>query len=143
MFNVNHLISHTKNKYSTDSTELNMRLIKLIKNELSPLLIIIFNRCLNYGIFPDAFNIAKVIPLYKGGDKLSTENNRPISILPQLSKILEKLIKVRFTSYLNKYNIISDSHNGFKANMSTSDALIDTIEFVTDALEKCDKCYIV
>ena len=53
------------------------------------------------------------------------------------------MIKVRFTSYLNQYNIISDSQYGFRANMSTSDALIDTIEYVTDALEKCDKCSIV
>ena len=70
---------------------------------------------------------------------MSAENYRPISLLPQLFKIPEKLIKVRFTSYLNKYNIISDSQYGFRANMSTSDALIDTIEFVNDTLEKCDK----
>ena len=74
---------------------------------------------------------------------MSAENYRPISLLPQLSKILEKLIKVRFNSYLKTYNIISDSEYGVRANMSTSDALIDTIEFVTDALEKCDKCSIV
>ena len=43
--------------------------------------------------------------------------NRPISLLTQLSKLLEKLIKVRFTSYLNTYNIISDSQYGFMANM--------------------------
>ena len=63
-----------------------------------------FNRCLNDGIF----KIAKVISLYKGRDKLSAENYRPKSLLPQLSKILVKLIKVRFTSYLNKCNIIID-----------------------------------
>ena len=82
-----------------------MRLIKLIKNELSPQLTIIFNRCLNYGIFPDDFKIVQIISLYK----LNLENYRPISLLPQLSKILEKFIKVQFTRYLNKYNIISDS----------------------------------
>ena len=70
------------------------------------------------------------------------ENYRPISLFGQLSKILEKFIKVRFTSYLNKYNI-SDSQYGVRANMSTSGALIDTFEFVTDALENCDKCSIV
>ena len=61
---------------------------------------------------------------------MSADNYRTISLLPQLSKILEKLIKVRFTSYLNKYNIISDWQYGFRANMSTSDALIDTIELI-------------
>ena len=82
-----------------------MRLIKLITNELSPLITIIFNICLNYGKFPDAFKIDKIIPPYKGGDTFSAKNYRPISLLPQLSKLIEKLIKVRFTSYLKKYNI--------------------------------------
>ena len=59
-----------------------MRLIKLVKNELSPLLTIIFNRCLNDGIFPISFKIAKVIPLYKEGDTFSAENYRTISLLP-------------------------------------------------------------
>ena len=88
-----------------------MQLIKLIKNKLSPLLTIIFNICLNDGIFPDAFKISKVRYLYKGGDTLTAENDRPISLLPQVSTILEKLIKVRFTSYLNKYNIIDNLYN--------------------------------
>ena len=61
-----------------------MRLIKLIKNDLSPLLTIIFNRCLNEGIFTNAFKIVKIIPLCKGGDKLSPDNYRPISLLLQL-----------------------------------------------------------
>ena len=42
---------------------------------------------------------------------------------------MKLIIKVIFTSYLNKCNIISDSQYGFRANMSTSDSLIDTIEF--------------
>ena len=74
---------------------------------------------------------------------MSAENYRPISLFPQLSKIIEKLIKVRFTSYLNIYNIISDSQYGCRANMSTSDALIDTNECVTVVLEICDKCSII
>ena len=61
----------------------------------------------------------------------------------QLSKILVTLIKVRFTSYLNKYNIIGNSQYGFRANISTFEALIDTIKFITDTLEKRDKCSIL
>ena len=74
---------------------------------------------------------------------MNSENYSLIPLLPRLSKILEKLIKVRFTSYLNKYNIISDSQYGFRTNMSTSGTLIYLIEFVTDVLEKCDICYFV
>ena len=72
-------------------------------------------------ICPDVFKIAKVIHLYKGKDKLSADNYRPISLLPQLFKILEKLNKVKCNSYLNKYNIISHSQYGVRVNMSTYD----------------------
>ena len=55
-----------------------MRLIKLSKNELSPLLTIIFNIFLNDGIFPDTYKIAKVIPLYKGGGYIVCRQYRSI-----------------------------------------------------------------
>ena len=58
-------------------------------------------------------------------------------------KIPDKMIKVRITRYLNKYNIISDSQYGFRANMSTADAVIGSKQFFTDALEKYDTFSIV
>lgn len=136
-------IKSSKGKYSTDFNDFNMYIIKQINNEISPLLTIIFNKSLSSGIFPNILKRSKVIPLYKSGDKSKTSNYRPISLLPQLSKILEKIIKSRLLTFINKYNIISDSQYGFRQNTSTGDAVSDLIENVTDHLEKLDNCAIL
>ena len=52
----------------------------------------IFNRCISDGVFPQTFKYAKVIPIFKSGDKTECANYRPVSILSSLSKILEKLL---------------------------------------------------
>lgn len=57
------------------------------------------------GLFPDAFKLAQVIPIYKKGDREYVDSYRPISILPTLSKILERLLNLRLISNLEKLNL--------------------------------------
>ena len=52
----------------------------------------IFNLSVEKSVFPDACKIAKLKPLYKKGSKLEPKNYRPISLLPIVSKIFEKLV---------------------------------------------------
>ena len=59
------------------------------------------------GVFPDKIKIAKVVPLFKSGEKDVFTNYRPISLLPQFSKILEKLCNERMDTFLNKHDILS------------------------------------
>ena len=59
---------------------------------LAPILSLCFSRAFDLGIFPSIFKIAKVVPIFKSGNKQIVKNYRPISLLPTLSKILEKLI---------------------------------------------------
>ena len=58
-------------------------------------------------------------------------NYRPISLLPQFSKILEKLFATRLDSFIDKYDVLTDSQYGFRTNRSTSLALIDLVEELT------------
>ena len=57
---------------------------------------------LTTSMFPNALKIAKVLPIYKGGDRDITSNYRPISILPHFSKILEKILKHNLIDYISK-----------------------------------------
>ena len=86
-----------------------MRLIKAIKTEIRPALTCIFNQSLNTGIFPEKLKIAKVIPIHNKGSLDDISNYRPISLLPSISKILEKLIFKRLSTYLNKHKLSYDS----------------------------------
>ena len=87
------------------------------------------------GVFPDSIKTAKVIPLFKAGDKKSFSNYRPISILTQFSKILEKLFNNRLENFLEKYKILSDNQYGFRKNSSTSYALLKLIEDISNNID--------
>ena len=80
--------------------------------------------------------VAKVIPLFKSGDDELFNNYRPVSLLPQFSKILEKVFKKRLDSFINKYNLLSNSQYGFRNNRSTALAPIDLIENIKSAIDE-------
>ena len=67
---------------------------------------------------------AKVNPIFKTGDKDNVNNYRPMSILPTLSKIIEKWIATKLMSYLDKYALLHKNQSGFRKNHSTESALI-------------------
>ena len=120
-----------------------MHIIKQIKDEISPILAILFNKCLHVGLFPDDLKISKIIPIYKSGAKNELSNYRPISMLPQISKLFEKIIKTRLNVFLTKNDILSDSQYGFREGISSSDALMDLTESISESLERLEKCAVV
>ena len=89
-----------------------------------------------FGIFPDCMKVAKVVPLYKSGDRSNASNYRPISLLPCLSKVIEKLIYSRLTNFLNKHSILHQNQYGFCQGLSTSHALMDVATRIYDSIEK-------
>ena len=99
------------------------KFIKLSKNILSPVLSDLFNVCIAQGVFPDCLKIAEVIPIFQKGDHNLATNYRPISILSQFDKIFEKLIYIRISSYLEKYDLLSKNQFGFRENSSTNFAI--------------------
>jgi hypothetical protein len=82
----------------------------------------------------DADIIAKVIPIYKSGDRQSMDNYRPISLLSNFSKILEKIVAIRLTNFLEANNILSDHQFGFRKAHSTLHPLIHFMNKITSNL---------
>ena len=68
---------------------------------------------------------AKVIPLYKKGQRNLPGNYRPISVLPAISKILERILCDQLYSYLTKYELLSNFQSGFRKFHSTATALLN------------------
>ena len=78
-----------------------------------------FNLCIATATFPKALKIAVVKPIYKGGDSCLLANYRPISILPFISKILEKIIYIQLSTYIATNDILTDRQFGFRTKHST------------------------
>ena len=95
----------------------------------------LINICLQCGVFPDALKIAIVKPIYKAGDQSSFNNYRPISILPYISKILEKIIHLRIMTYVLDANILHAKQFGFQKNKSTYMPLLLLQEKITKSME--------
>ena len=92
------------------------------------------------GVFPDSLKIAKIVPIHKKGDSRIPSNYRPISILPYLSKIFEKVIFFRLVRHLTTNNVITPFQFGFCKNISTFDALVNITEMMYDSLNNKKTC---
>ena len=101
-----------------------MSVIKLSNQILAPVLCNLFNRAMSEGYFPLQLKIAKIIPLYKDGNRSVESNYRPISILSAISKIFEKIIFIRLNKHVTDNSILTDDQFGFRSNLSPQSALI-------------------
>lgn len=93
------------------------------------------NLCLRLGKFPSNLKIAVIKPIYKSGEKFYVSNYRPISILPFISKILEKIIYKRLMTHLETNSILSPNQFGFRKKLSTYMPLLLLQEKITKAFE--------
>ena len=111
-------------------------ILKHIINYILDPLVFLLNLSLQSGKVPSDMKIAKVIPVFKKGDRLCVNNYRPISLLTCLSKILEKIVYSRTMTFLQKHNIISDSQFGFREKHNTTHAILNLINNVSLSIEE-------
>ena len=115
---------------------LSLRVLKYVFSEICDQVCVLFNMCLKVGVFPDFMKIARVVPLFKGGEKNLPNDYRPISLLPVLSRVFEKLISGRMVDFLENKKYFSKTQFGFRKAMSTDQALLFLTTFVNDALDQ-------
>ena len=85
---------------------------------------------------PSQFKIAKVIPLFKSGDKSLPDNYRLISLLSCFSKIFEKVVCLRLLNFLENNNILTPDQFGFRKSHSAVHPMVHMMNFVSSALNK-------
>ena len=102
-------------------------LVVVLKNcepELSYILSELFNKCLKESRFPDCWKVSSVVPVFKNiGERSTTKNYRPVSLLSVVSKVFEKLVNNRIVGHLEKRGLFSDFQHGFRSSRSTADLL--------------------
>ena len=112
------------------------KIIKWLAFDIAPILTIILNKFFKLGKYPDVFKTARVSALFKGGDKTNCDNYRPISVLPQLNVVFERLIKERLTSFLTENKILHKNQFGFQKGHSTAHAITVVNEHIIKNIEK-------
>jgi len=124
-----------KNKRG-NKTELPVNLLKHVSHIIAPVIAYIINQSLSIGLFPESLKIARVTPIPKGGDPTNVSNYRPISVLPLISKIFEKVAHKQLYNYLEQNEILSSSQFGFRRKKSTSHALLDQLQFIYSNIDE-------
>jgi len=122
-------------KSSEGMDGLSVRFLKLVHKPLLKPLKIIVNQMFSTGIFPDRLKVAKIVPCYKKSDEHKIENYRPISILPSLSKIFEKIMLQQLHEHFTCHNLYFDGQYGFREGHSTEFAIMENIDRIIDNLE--------
>ena len=96
----------------------------------------IINLSLESGTVPKDWKLAKVTPLFKSGSLIDMQNYRPISVLPTLSKILEKAVHSQLITYLEENHLLNRSQFGFRSKRSTDLA----VAYLVDSIRKEVDC---
>ena len=118
-------LCNLKESKSTGLDTIPSRVLKISASIIAPSITCIFNLSLKKGIFVDEWKKAWVLPIYKSGNRHNRENYRPISILPVISKILERCVFNQLYNFLNENSLLSKHQFGFRPKNSTLTALIE------------------
>ena len=135
-FELNKIVIELKSKNSCGHDDISNNLLKKIFPGIRQPLTYVFNLSLSSGEFPKSLKIAKVMPLLKSSPSTNCDNLRPISLLPVISKLLEKVVFRRTMSHIADNKLLYFRQFGFRHNHSTSDAIVDLLGEILSSWEK-------
>ena len=110
---------------SSGIDELSAKLCKDAFLVLGQQLVHLFNSSLLSGIFPNKWKVGKIIPIFKGGDRESVNNYRPVFLLPVPGKMLEKIVHKKVVSFWEDSRFLSEHQVFFRKNHSTVSTMAD------------------
>lgn len=130
-FKLQHITEDTLHKYikkinsnkAADIYKITPAVIRDLADFLPSILTPLFNKSIDENEYPNSLKYTKLIELYKAGDKTLPSNYRPISLLPIIAKLLDKIINDQLMDYLLTHNLISPTQYAFRPNSSTTLAL--------------------
>ena len=132
---VSDVIMTLKSNKSTGPNSIPTNILKEIKEMVSIPLSHLINKSFTSGIFPKIFKLAKIVPIFKSETRLAINNYRPISLLSNISKIIEKLMHQRLNQFLELHNCFYAFQFGFRLNYSTNNALMSIVENIQTQLD--------
>jgi hypothetical protein len=129
-----------KNKKSAGLDDISPYLLKKCTPHMIKPLLELVNASIREGNFPSTLKKSVVKPIYKNGTKEDANNYRPITLVPALSNVLEKVLANQLIAFLDKHNILNKSQFGFRKNKSTNDAIATISENIIENVNDKTKC---
>lgn len=126
---IQQLLSNLKEKTATGHDCLPAFVLKKIASNISPNITKIINESFSQNYFPKIWKRANVVPVWKNkGSKSDTANYRPISILPVLARMVEKIVAKQLSSFCEERSVIPVEQYGFRPKSSCEHALITAVD---------------
>lgn len=128
------IIKKLKSKRSFGFDEIPPILVKECAKELISPLSFLINQSFSEGIVPDLLKTTIIKPLHKKGDRLNSNNYRPIALLPTFAKVYESAMYLRVYAFCEKFKVFNDQQNGFRKGRSTALAVFNYINYILDTI---------
>nr|XP_022910667.1 uncharacterized protein LOC111421719 [Onthophagus taurus] len=128
------LLNLKSNAIGTDG--IGIKMLLLCCPLILPYICHIINYCIQGSVFPDCWKTALITPIPKSSNPSQLKDLRPISILPVISKILEKIIADRLREHLDKFNILPMRQSGFRKGYSCTAALLDVTDDIVREIDQ-------
>ena len=132
---ISSIISKFKLNKASGPSSIPTDILKFLKHEIAKPLTLLINLSIIKCTHPDRLKTVKVITIFKKGSKLKACNYRPISLLSNINKSLEKVMHNRIDSFLDRYNCLYKLQFGFRSRHSTEQALIHILETIRKTLD--------
>ena len=120
------------------SNSIPTKILHLIKDKISIPLSELINKSFSTGCFPNICRTAKVIPIFKTESRLLSNNDRPISLLQNLCKIIENIMHQRLNKFLEETNCFYNLKFRSRLNLSTNNVILSNIENIQTDLDNGD-----
>lgn len=133
VFDVIHSLDSSK---ATGVDGFPVRALKQHGVALSNIICSCFNDSISTGIYPECLKKALVHPIFKGGDPTNPTNYRPISVLPAINKVFEKLLYTRLFIFLESTDQLYQRQFGFRQGSSTEMAVLELVDDVSHSVDQ-------
>jgi hypothetical protein len=129
-------ISRLRSDTSTGFDQIPVKFIKLVSTDLVGPLTYIINTCIDSSLFPRTWKTARVSPIPKINNPTCEKDYRPISILPALSKIFERLVNNQIVTYIDEQGLLASGISGYRRGHSTTTVLLRIRDNVIKAMKR-------
>ena len=133
---IDNVINKLKNNSSCGYDKISNKHIKYARSVLIKPLNLLINQCLHTGVYPSQLKKSRVKPLFKSGDKSLFSNYRPISLLPSLSKIFERVFFYQLLAYFTNNNILCLNQFGFRPGYSIELASLRLVDHLITEMDR-------